>query len=186
LTISLDHSGSWTVNDVDKFPEDNRRRELVDGSLILRPSPSAGHQKIVGRLGVALEETQPDGYHVNQGMQVRFAEHTAFVPDVVVVRERGWASETTHFPHTDVVLAVEISDGSSQNLDRILKPAIYAAGGIPNFWRIEMDGRIVVHTYRIDAERRAYLADGSFDEVLRVTEPWSLALPIKKLTPRYF
>ncbi|NMO54945.1 hypothetical protein HH310_27645 [Actinoplanes sp. TBRC 11911] len=63
MTISLDHSGSWTGDDLENLPEDNRRRELVDGSLILRASPTLAHQQVITRLSAALDESQPDQYH---------------------------------------------------------------------------------------------------------------------------
>jgi putative restriction endonuclease len=137
VTISLDHSGSWTVDDIESFPEDNRRRELVDGSLILRPSPSAGHQIIAARLAVALDESAPAACHASLGIQVRFSESTALVPDVVVVH--GWASETTYFRSTDVVLAVEISDESSRawtgsSSPRSMRPAASRTSG-ESRWR---------------------------------------------------
>ena len=32
--------GGWTTDDLDALPEDGRRRELLDGVLLVSPSPS--------------------------------------------------------------------------------------------------------------------------------------------------
>ena len=58
-------AGGWTVNDLDAFPESNRRYELTDGALV-----------------------------VTQGVEIRFGRQLTRIPDVLVVRgqrpERHW------------------------------------------------------------------------------------------------
>ena len=51
--------GGWTTDDLDALPEDGLRRELLDGVLLVSPSPTRVHQIIAGRLRVALEQTVP-------------------------------------------------------------------------------------------------------------------------------
>jgi hypothetical protein len=41
--------GGWTTADLDELPEDGRRRELIDGVLIVTPSPSTTHQTVAVR-----------------------------------------------------------------------------------------------------------------------------------------
>ncbi|WP_343898461.1 hypothetical protein [Micromonospora gifhornensis] len=64
-------SGEWTTDDLDALPDDGRRRELLDGVLLVPASPTAAHQTIAMRLGVALEAECPDEYEVTQGVEVR-------------------------------------------------------------------------------------------------------------------
>jgi Uma2 family endonuclease len=66
LSDTFPPAGKWTTEDLDAMPEDGRRRELLDGVLIMSPSPTAAHQKIAMRLGVALEETCPDELPVSR------------------------------------------------------------------------------------------------------------------------
>ncbi|MEU1589217.1 hypothetical protein [Micromonospora sp. NPDC005710] len=58
--------GGWTTDDLDALPEDGRRRELLDGVLLMPPSPTGSHQTITGLLGAALDEDCPDGYDVTR------------------------------------------------------------------------------------------------------------------------
>jgi Uma2 family endonuclease len=62
--------GGWTTDDLDALPEDGVRRELLDGVLLVSPSPTDIHQIIAGRLMVALERTCPPEYQVTQGVEV--------------------------------------------------------------------------------------------------------------------
>jgi hypothetical protein len=42
--------GQWTYSDYAALPDDGRCYELMDGVLLMSPSPSPNHQFIVGRL----------------------------------------------------------------------------------------------------------------------------------------
>jgi hypothetical protein len=46
-------AGEWSTDDLDALPDDGRRRELLDGVLLMSRSPTRLHQTITARLGVA-------------------------------------------------------------------------------------------------------------------------------------
>jgi Uma2 family endonuclease len=72
------------------------------------------------------------------------------------------------------------------SMDRITKPALYAAAGIPYYWRIETaDDEIEVHTCKIDPEADMYRPFGTFNVEIDTHEPWRIKVPIAKLKPRY-
>jgi Uma2 family endonuclease len=82
----------WTADDLERFPEDNTRRELLDGVLLASPSPSFTHQKIAFLLAAALDSSCPPEYEVNQDIDVRFGErvHTHKIdPRTEVYRPTG-------------------------------------------------------------------------------------------------
>ncbi len=176
----------WTADDLERFPEDNVRRELLDGVLLLSPSPSSIHQTIAMRLGVALEEGCPADMQVTQNVDVRFSERRSLAPDVLVITEAGARRTLRPFMPHEVILAVEIVSPTSVSMDRITKPAIYAGAGIPYFWRVETDGGITVHTYKIDPVHEIYQPTGTFSDVIDTAEPWPIIVPISRLTPRHF
>lgn len=179
------HADGWTTDDLDALPEDGVRCELLDGVLHVCPSPTDVHQIIAARLGVALEDGCPADLQVTQGVEVRISARLSFVPDVLVATDEAARRLARHYQPHEVKLAVEIVSPTSQCMDRITKPALYADAGIPFYWRIETDGGIRVHTYKIDPEQESYLPGGIFETAIDVTEPWPIHVPIKKLTPRY-
>jgi Uma2 family endonuclease len=181
----LPPDGGWTTGDLDAMPDDGIRRELLDGVLLESPSPTNIHQKIAGRLMVALEESCPTEFDVTQGVEIRISDHRSFIPDVIVTTyEAARRGGGLYQPH-EVVLAIEIVSPTSQSMDRIAKPALYAAAGIPYYWRIETDSGLSVHAHKIDAENKVYRPVGIFDAEIAIDEPWPITVPIKKLTPRY-
>ncbi|MGH7485913.1 MAG: hypothetical protein ACREMY_09990 [bacterium] len=44
----------YTVDDLEKFPKDGNRYELLDGVLVVTPEPAAVHQVVVSRIQVKL------------------------------------------------------------------------------------------------------------------------------------
>src|SRR5256885_1296602 len=46
----------YTIADLERFPDDGNRYELLDGVLIVTPSPSNAHQVIVNRLQFRLTQ----------------------------------------------------------------------------------------------------------------------------------
>jgi Uma2 family endonuclease len=102
------------------------------------PSPGTNHQVIAMRLGVALEETRPPDYHVTQAVDVRLNRTRVFSPDVLVTTAEAAEHRIRNYEPHEVLLAVEIVSDTSQSMDRILKPTLYAQAGIPCYWRIEV------------------------------------------------
>ncbi|MEU5948193.1 Uma2 family endonuclease [Micromonospora sp. NPDC047465] len=170
---------------MDALPEDGRRRELLDGVLIVSPSLTRIHQTIAGRLMVALEEDCPDDHDVTQGVEVRISRTRSFIPDVLVTTSAAARRQPSRYEPHEVVLAVEIVSPSTQSIDRVLKPALYAQAGIPYYWRIETeDGGLVVHTHKLDPVNEVYGETGRWTKFVDTSEPFPVNLPLSRITPR--
>ncbi len=177
--------GGWTTDDLDALPEDGRRRELLDGVLLMSHSPTRIHQSITGRLMVALDDDCPDGYDVTQAVEVRINRTRSFIPDVLVTTAAAAAREPSRYEPHEVVLAIEIVSPSTRSIDRVLKPALYAQAGIPYYWRVETeDGSLEVVTHRIDAVNEVYAETGRWTKFVDTGEPFPINLPISRITPR--
>ena len=107
-----------------------------------------------------------------------------FIPDVLVVTFEAAERRTGKYSADEVVLAVEIVSPSSQSMDRVMKPALYAQAGIPHYWLIESDGGLTVHTYTLDAEDAVYQPTGSFTDTIEVDLPWPIKISVAGLRPR--
>ena len=46
---------SYTIEDLDRFPADGNRYELLDGVLLVTPAPLPGHQLVIAGLFHALD-----------------------------------------------------------------------------------------------------------------------------------
>ncbi|HET9517296.1 MAG TPA: Uma2 family endonuclease [Actinoplanes sp.] len=177
--------GGWTIADLEALPEDRVRRELLDGVLLVTPSPPSADQVLAMRLMVTLERTCPEHLYVTQANDVRLGEHQLFIPDVLVITDEAARRGDGSYSATEVSLAVEIVSPCTESMDRVLKPALYAKAGIPSYWRVEIDGGITVHAYRLDASDKVYQPSGTFTDVITVDEPWRIEIPVSSLRPRH-
>ena len=50
----------FTVDDLERMPEDGRRYELIDGMLIVSPGPNVPHQRVAFVLSMQLEDACRD------------------------------------------------------------------------------------------------------------------------------
>lgn len=125
----------FTVNDLETMPDDGRRYELVDGSLVVTPAPGFKHQKIVLLLGMLLETNCPDELQVLPApFALRPSDKTELQPDVLVARDEDLTE--THLP-TAPVLAVEVLSPSTVLHDRNTKKAVYERLGVVSYWLVD-------------------------------------------------
>lgn len=163
----------YTVDDLDRFPDDGNRYELLDGMLLVTPLAEAGHQVIAGRLHVALANAlraTPHVYVVSPGAIVA-PPRTQLQPDVLVYRSRSglaakWTSVTEHW------LAVEVLSPSSRIYDRQFKRDAYHVLGVREVWLVDAANKCIEvsrggrepETVRNSAHFQAPIT-GSFAEV---------------------
>jgi len=134
----------YTVDDLEQFPEDGNRYELLDGILLVTPQAAVLHQLVAGRLLVQLFtalQGDASAHVVGPGAVVR-PPGTELQPDVLVFRgslQAGlkWTDFTSHW------LAVEILSPSSRIYDRDFKRAAYFALGVREVWLVDLDDRSV-------------------------------------------
>ncbi|GAA5141283.1 hypothetical protein GCM10023340_02740 [Nocardioides marinquilinus] len=74
-----------TRADLAAFPDDGWRYELLDGMLLVSPSPSLAHQRAALNLAVLLHAACPDDLYVMVApFDVTLADDTVFIPDLLV------------------------------------------------------------------------------------------------------
>jgi Uma2 family endonuclease len=187
MTATEEHAplpaGPLTVADLEAFPDDGHRYELLDGVLVVTPAPGFSHQMVVGQLFRRLDETAPPELAV---LPAPFAVHpdaadgrpeseqsTELQPDVLV-------ADLAAFTPKDLpgapLLAVEVLSPSTQLFDRNLKKAAYERMGAAHFWLI--DPRVPeLFAYTLD-DAGAYqlVAHARGDELFRTKQPFPVAI----------
>ncbi len=127
-----------------RLPESNERVELLDGEVVVSPTPTGWHQELVGRLYVALtawaEGREPP---VSVGLgpyDVRFAPGRILQPDLFValaLKPLDTPGPLERVPE----LVVEVLS-SNAAYDRVTKRLIYAAAGVAEYWVVEPSGLV--------------------------------------------
>lgn len=190
--LSLPDRQVWTIDDLESLPDDGHRYEIVDGSLLVSPAPPKTHQIAGDRLAAALLAAAPDGVEVITATAVDITATSpalgphAPVPDVVVVGPETWERPGLYVWPVDVLLLVEVESPNTSR-DRILKPALYAAAGIPAYWRVELTGPDTPRIVRYELARDVYREVGqvSAGESVVVGVPFPVELrPAELAGPR--
>lgn len=134
----------YTVDDLDRFPDDGHRYELLDGILLVTPAPRAVHQIVTSRLQLTLATAlqRPGHAHVVGPGAISVPPRTQLQPDILVYPARvgptvDWAMITEHW------LAVEVLSRTSRIYDREFKRDAYFALGVPQVWLVDIADRSV-------------------------------------------
>ena len=169
----------WTVDMVHALPDDGRRHEVVDGELFVTPSPSVTHQVAVLRLFLRLEAylaRSGAGYPFVAPGDVQFGPATLVQPDLFVVpliagkRPRSWQEAGRP------LLAVEVVSPGSAHADRIRKRDLYRREGVPEYWIVDPDAR-VIERWRPDDARPEILSERLDWQPAGSSEPLAIELP---------
>jgi len=140
---TLERRYDWDYSDYARLPDDGNRYEVIDGELLVTPSPSPLHQRILARLLIAL-----DAYVERHGLGVvlpdvdlLFQTGQFLRPDFLVVPESSRGGITRRGIEMAPSLVVEILSPTSGSIDLVKKPARYGDFGIPEYWVLDPDER---------------------------------------------
>jgi Uma2 family endonuclease len=172
-----------TYDDLQQFPDDGLRRELIDGVLYVSPSPATRHQRTVVELIYVLRaySERAGGQVLTAPFDVKFSDHDVTEPDVLFVTEPSRLGE--RFLDEAPDLLIEVSSPSTKSVDRIRKRALYERFGVAEYWIVDLD-LDVIEAYVLDGGR--YGAPAVFrpgDTVTAVVLP-DLAADFDRLVPR--
>jgi Uma2 family endonuclease len=123
----------FTRADYMRLPE-GYPAELIDGMLVKTPSPSYGHQRMVGDLLVSLHGLVGRDRVVASPIDVFLDEHNTLQPDVAVFRD----AQRIDTPEVDIpLIVVEVLSPSTANRDRRVKREIYLRAGVEEVWIVD-------------------------------------------------
>jgi Uma2 family endonuclease len=140
----------YTYADLEHFPDDNLRREIIDGELIVTAAPATRHQKVVVNFVLALGAYS----RINRGqvfpapLDVFFADDNVVEPDVVFVRADNLERIKQKFIENAPDLVVEVSSPPTRRLELVRKRELYQRFGVPEYWYIDLEADRV-EAYRL-------------------------------------
>ncbi|MCD0448993.1 Uma2 family endonuclease [Actinocorallia sp. API 0066] len=117
------------------------KAELIDGEIILSPSPPRLHARLIRAIEAQLLAGH-DGWECSLEQTI---EHPKFPdlpqPDLALVPFSDDAAEDgTWWPAEEVLLAVEVLSHSNSTNDTVAKPRLYARFGIPLYLIVDPFG----------------------------------------------
>ena len=167
----------WTAERVRGLPDDGKRYEVVDGELLVTPSPRTPHQRALGELYLSLAQyvrAAGIGEVFFSPSDVEFDSRTLLQPDLFVVPLNEGRPIRNWSEIQRLLLAVEILSPSSARYDRLTKRRVYQRQGV-EYWIVDIDAR-VVERWRPGDARPEILAERLEWQPVDGQVPWGLEL----------
>ncbi|WP_433797439.1 Uma2 family endonuclease [Actinoplanes sp. CA-252034] len=165
--------GRWTQPDLQLFPQDGHRYEILDGSLHVTPPSGKPHDALVESIVATLRSAAPPGWWVCARLGIAM-ETSNLVPDVTVLRPQS--SGAIWVDPADVALVVEVEAEATRRYDQLLKPAVYADAGISAYWRVEAGP--ILRTFALDGTGYQPARDVTSDEQARIDNPYPVRVSL--------
>lgn len=136
----------WTIERLRALPDDRNRYEIVDGELFVTPSPSFPHQDAVASLFLQLRSyavAHRVAHVLTAPADVEYDEHTVVEPDILAMPLREGRKPRSWQEAGRLLLAVEVLSPRTARADRTVKRQLYQRQGVPQYWIVDLDARIV-------------------------------------------
>lgn len=129
-----------TAHDLDAFPEDGNRYEILEGELLVSPAPFLRHQRLVMNLAYAIERLIQQGRLKGRvfpaPVKVVLSNFTRFEPDVVFVAEKNFPILKRDGIYGAPDLVIEVLSADVQR-DRNVKLPAYLEFVVKEVWLVD-------------------------------------------------
>ena len=180
-TMTLMDVGVYTVEDLHALREqrDDFTVQLIEGEIVMTPSPSIEHQVVHSELFGVLRDSVPEHLRVvSAPLDLRAGERSVLQPDLMVIGSSLRSGSEVESPP---ILAVEILSPSTRRIDLVRKPEILARFGAPHYWVIDPI-HPAIRVFRLAGE--TYSSDEilSGEETFRTQDPFPVSFRPVDLT----
>jgi Uma2 family endonuclease len=162
MSMPSETARRWTAREVRDLiaaePLATPRYELVDGELLVTPSSTRDHQRVVGKLLYELMtylRAQKVGEALTSPSDVELESESIVQPDIYVLPPEE--QQRTEFPVYSLLVAIEVLSPSSARYDRVTKRSLYQRR-VPEYWIVDLDAR-VIERWRPDESRPEIVTD---------------------------
>ena len=132
----------YTYDDYLTLPADGNRYEIIEGEILMTPSPFVFHQKISFIIERILDEyvsTHRCGMVLHAPIDVILSITDIVQPDILYIAEERREIITKKNIVAAPDLLVEIISDSSAIIDRTTKKLLYERSGVKEYWIVDPD-----------------------------------------------
>ena len=136
----------WTYDEmVAELPESNLPMELWEGELIMSPTPTPSHQRIVMNLLLVLNkhvETKGAGTVFVSPLDVVLTQRRVVQPDLFFVATTNQSIIQDRIRGVPD-LTVEIISPGTRKRDRVERKALYQQAGVKEYWLVDPENQTI-------------------------------------------
>jgi len=164
----------YTYRDLQRFPDDGLRHELIDGEHLVSPAPTPRHQKLSVRLVVAIANylaEHPIGEVYAAPLDIVLSDFDVVEPDIVLISNERLDSIGEKAVNGPPDIAVEILSPSSRRTDEVAKRRLFDRAGVREYWIVDPEIEAVKVYRRDNAAKFARVAELSREEDAELDSP---------------
>lgn len=163
--------------------------ELVEGRLLMSPSPVPDHNVAAMELAFQLKPQLPGGYEVIQDVDVNLElsapDEPGFSrrPDLMVVQQgarQRVRAEGGMIKASEVLVVIEIVSPGSKRTDYVSKRGEYSDAGIPHYWIVDLAPPLSLLACHL-AEEFGYADGTEVSGSFTTTEPFVVTVDLTTL-----
>ncbi len=134
-------AGTWKYEDLFALPDDGTRYEIIDGELYEMPAPTWAHASVIaGLITMLIPMLQRLGAQWRTApLDVFFAGADPVQPDIIVLLPGSHARGIRRGVEGPPDLLIEVLSPSNRAHDQVRKRALYARGGVREYWIVDPD-----------------------------------------------
>lgn len=129
----------YRLGEIGILKEDDRV-ELIQGEIIMMPPIDPGHAESTDNSQQGIQRMLGPNFRVRCQHPVRLDNNNEPIADLAIVRQRSY--KEGHPGPADTVLIIEVSNSSLRD-DLSRKKLMYAAAGIPEYWVVDLNARVL-------------------------------------------
>ena len=171
-----------TAAEFAQLPETTQPTELINGEIVVSPSPRALHQKVVFELAKRIEAAAGKGEVLIAPMDVYLDSDNVVQPDVFWVTGEDSLCKLGEddYWHGAPDLIVEVISPGSTRTDKVTKFELYEKHGVVEYWLADPEAQTLEVWVRTGEDKETYTRQGvytnsdSFTSVLLASKTLSL------------
>ena len=161
--------------------ETGERYELIDGVVVMSPTPKPRHQEVLQLIqeqAGAWRRTSP-GAMVLPDLTLKLADDLVYEPDLAIYAP-GVLKDLTEYPDVPPRLIIEILSPGTKSTDLFTKRDDYQRFGVAEYWVIDPDTLKVRAWRRIGKDFVEQTVEG---DTITATSIEGFALDLRELRP---
>jgi Uma2 family endonuclease len=179
-----------TRYDYQQMPEGPPYYQVIEGDLVMRPSPDTYHQSIAGRIYALIFgflEKNPIGEVFIAPLDVFLSDINVYQPDIIFISKRRRSIISNHGLEGAPDLAIEVLSPGTADLDKGSKRKIYARTDVKELWLVDPKAKVIeVYQLNKNAEtpsaiyKEKAVFQSRFLPGLHIKTAWIFKSPLRK------
>src|SRR6266568_23138 len=135
---------TWSYQDYLRIPDDGYRYEVLWGELVMPPSPTTAHQRVIVSLTRILSQhviTHDLGEIFVAPLDVVLSEQNVLQPDILFIAKEHLHIVTEANVSGSPDLVIEVLSPGTAAVDRGRRMDAFAAFGVPHCWLVDPHSR---------------------------------------------